>query len=68
MPFASWGRRAAALIVDGLFWIVVWVFVALPGVDLGIGFALFVLPALYHWLMVGTWGRTLGKMALGIRV
>ncbi len=30
--------------------------------------ALLLFPFLYQWLMVGRWGQTLGKMALGIRV
>ena len=25
-------------------------------------------PSLYAWLMVGAWGQTLGKMAVGVRV
>ena len=30
--------------------------------------AILVLPSVYQWLMVGRWGQTLGKMALGVRV
>ena len=25
-------------------------------------------PSLYAWLMVGAWGQTLGKMAVGVKV
>ena len=28
----------------------------------------FVGPTLYAWLMVGAWGQTLGKMAVGVKV
>jgi uncharacterized RDD family membrane protein YckC len=66
--YASWGRRAAALLVDGLVLVAVWVVVLVPGVADGLGLVLVAVPALYQWLMVGTWGQTLGKIALGIRV
>ncbi|HYI74388.1 MAG TPA: RDD family protein [Gaiellaceae bacterium] len=66
--YASWGRRATALLLDGVLVLIVWGAVLLPGVESGLGLIPFVLPALYSWLMVGTWGQTLGKMALGIRV
>jgi uncharacterized RDD family membrane protein YckC len=65
---ASWGRRAAALLLDLL------VVTFAVGVLLGVGqsltvfWAIVLLPALYHWLMVGAWGQTVGKMALGVRV
>ena len=41
--------------------------------DLTAGWIIFLLgvffgPFLYTWLMLGAWGQTLGKMALGIRV
>ncbi|MBA3433620.1 MAG: RDD family protein [Actinobacteria bacterium] len=72
---AGWGRRAAALVLDSLL-IVVFIFVtsiwAFATADLAAGtlllFVLFLFPWLYQWLMVGRWGQTLGKMALGTRV
>ena len=69
---ASWGRRAVALVLDWL------ILVPLTGAALAgavneldaavFRLALVLFPFLYHWLMVGRWGQTLGKMALGIRV
>lgn len=72
---AGWGRRAAAVILDWVVLIVVivatsvWAFAtsdAAAGIVLFL--AIFLLPTLYQWLMVGQWGQTLGKMALGERV
>jgi uncharacterized RDD family membrane protein YckC len=65
-PLASWGRRAAALLLDAF--IVVVGLTVLEGFSLGEVLAIILLPVLYHWLMVGVWGQTLGKMALGVRV
>jgi uncharacterized RDD family membrane protein YckC len=66
LPFASWGRRAGALLLDTL--IVIVGLTILAGFAFVPFFAILLLPALYHWLMVGAWGQTLGKLALGIRV
>ena len=75
---ASWGSRAAALLVDAFVVIgivVVTVVASFAATDSVsdtlsglLGFELFLLPGLYHWLMTGAWGQTLGKMAVGIRV
>lgn len=82
--YASWGRRAVALIVDltlivscvvGLY-VFAW---ALGGYDyesdtlsgswVAVYLPLFLLgPPLYFWLMVARYGATLGKLMLGIRV
>ena len=82
LRLAGWGRRAAALLVDWLLLIAVMVAVGVwafwnidpvfedPG-DVQVTvlfFAVFVFPSMYQWLMVGRWGQTLGKMALGVRV
>ena len=81
-PLASWGRRAGGWFVDLLVYIVAFVaaFVfALTTEDSATGeisdlaallifFVWFLGPSLYAWLMVGTWGQTLGKMAVGITV
>jgi len=82
LRLAGWGRRASALLVDWLLLIAVIVAIAVwtltttdpvtdePGdVQAVVLFlALLFLPSTYQWLMVGTWGQTLGKMALGARV
>jgi uncharacterized RDD family membrane protein YckC len=68
LRFASWGRRAAAWLLDLLLWIAVVVLTLGVGGELSLFFAVILLPALYHWLMVGARGQTLGKMALGERV
>jgi uncharacterized RDD family membrane protein YckC len=81
-PLAGWGRRAAALLLDALVYIllfvptVVWAYTTedpitgeiedAPAVVLAL--QLFLFPTLYHWLAVGAWGKTLGKYALGIVV
>ena len=79
---ASWGRRAGGWFVDLFVYIGAFVgsfLVALPTEDpqtgeisdaaaLLIFFVWFLGPTLYAWLMVGAWGRTLGKMAVGIKV
>ena len=80
-PLASWGRRAGGWVVDLLVYlaafIATFVFaVASESSDTGVnavaGLLFFVVwflgPSLYAWLMVGAWGQTLGKMAVGIRV
>jgi len=79
---ASWGRRAAGWFVDVLVLLGVWVatfawaFTTEDPVTGEISDAaavviivvfLFGAP-LYQWIMIGRWGQTLGKMALGIRV
>jgi len=79
---ASWGGRAAGWFVDVMVLLGVWgaTFVWAfttedPATDeisdtaaLVIFVVLFLGPPLYQWLMIGRWGQTLGKMALGIRV
>lgn len=68
VPLASWGRRAAASILDWI--VVIGALTFMPAGELLFGTVLgfLLLPVLYHWLMVGAWGQTLGKMALGVRV
>jgi uncharacterized RDD family membrane protein YckC len=63
---ASWGQRAAAWFVDVMVFVAALVAGETAGVASSV--ALVFGPALYAWLMVGRWGQTLGKMALGIRV
>ena len=79
---ATWGTRAAAWFVDLIVFVGVWVatFVwAFTTEDPVTGeisdaaavviIVVFLLGApLYQWLMIGRWGQTLGKMALGISV
>ena len=81
-PLASWGRRAGGWFVDLLVYVVALVatFVfALATEDSATGepsdlaallffVTWFLGPSLYAWLMVGAWGQTLGKMAVGITV
>jgi uncharacterized RDD family membrane protein YckC len=81
-PLASWGRRAAAFLVDAAVFIAAIVPVIVwaastedpatgeieDGPALLLGLEILFLPSLYHWLMLGIWGATLGKMALGIAV
>ena len=81
-PFASWGRRAAAFLVDAVVLIgsfvptFIWAFSTEDPVTgeisddsaLVLGLQILFLPSLYQWLMLGIWGQTLGKMALGIVV
>lgn len=60
---ASFGRRATAFAIDSLVPLGVLFFISQLEV---VGFlAVYVL---YHWLLVGTTGRTLGKLLMGIRV
>jgi len=80
--FASWGRRLAALLVDGaILGIIVLVTLLATGVPAedvnttileGSSLALillFVLPkAIYDTAMIGSRNQTFGKMALGIKV
>ena len=75
LRLAGWGRRAAAVIVDWLVLVAVmfgasiWAFATDdPAAGIVLFFAIFLLPTLYQWLMVGQWGQTLGKMALRARV
>jgi uncharacterized RDD family membrane protein YckC len=82
MPLASWGRRAAAYFLDVIILIVsfiptgIWALSTEDPVTgeisdssaLVLGLQIIVLPSLYGWLMLGAWGQTLGKMALGIAV
>jgi uncharacterized RDD family membrane protein YckC len=79
---ASWGRRAGGWLVDLLVYVVG--FIVLTGLALAAessstaalsaaGSLLLVVvwffgPSLYAWLMVGAWGQTLGKMAVGVKV
>jgi uncharacterized RDD family membrane protein YckC len=78
---ASWGRRAGGWFVDLLVYVVAFVgtfALALATEDangevsaaaaLLVFFVWFLGPPLYAWLMVGAWGQTLGKMAVGITV
>jgi uncharacterized RDD family membrane protein YckC len=79
---ASWGRRLAALLLDGLILgAAVITAILLAGVsvdelndllvegDTLVLIAFFVLPeAIYDTVMIGSRNQTLGKMALGIKV
>ena len=79
---ASWGGRAAGWFVDVMVLLGVWVATfawASATEDPATGefsdtagwvflVVFFVCPPLYQWLMIGRWGQTVGKMALGIRV
>lgn len=81
-PLASWGRRAGGWFVDLLVYVVAFVatfVLALATEDRETGevssiaaLLMFVVwflgPSLYAWLMVGAWGQTLGKMAVGVKV
>ena len=78
---ATWGRRAGGWFVDLLVYVgaftATFVF-ALTTEDttgeistiaaLLIFLVWFAGPTLYAWLMVGAWGQTLGKMAVGVKV
>lgn len=78
---ASWGRRAGGWFVDLLVYVVAFVVtfvLALATEDatgevdawaaLLVFFVWFLGPSLYSWLLVGAFGQTLGKMAVGITV
>lgn len=81
-PLAGWGRRAGALLLDSLFYIVTFVPTiawAITTEDPVTGeispvaawvlvVQLLIFPTLYSWLAVGIWGHTLGKKALGIEI
>jgi uncharacterized RDD family membrane protein YckC len=84
VAYASWGRRALAVFIDTalvvcgvvalyvLAWVAggydydtdtladAWVAVYVPLIVLG--------PPLYFWLMVGRYGSTVGKLAVGVVV
>ena len=84
VAYASWGRRAAAFLLDvvvviaaivGLY-VIAWI---LGGYDAETDTLadewvavyvplIFLGPGVYFWLMTGRYGATLGKLALGIRV
>ena len=79
---ATWGRRAGGWFVDLLVYVgafaATFVF-ALTTEDTTSGeistiaallifLVWFAGPTLYAWLMVGAWGQTLGKMAVGVKV
>jgi uncharacterized RDD family membrane protein YckC len=62
MPYADFGKRFLALLIDV-------VIVTVAGFSFRRGLGGSVVGFLYNWLMVAfNDGRTLGKMALGIRV
>lgn len=79
---ASWGRRAGGWLIDATVYVCVisaaflWSATtedSLTGessdlADVVTSITLFFGPTLYQWLMIGRWGQTLGKMAVGIRV
>jgi uncharacterized RDD family membrane protein YckC len=81
-PLASWGRRAGAFFIDAAVLIAsfvptfVWAFSTEDPVTgeiddapaLVLGLQIIFLPSLYQWVMLGIWGQTLGKMAVGIAV
>jgi uncharacterized RDD family membrane protein YckC len=65
MPYAGFWIRVAALILDGIILGIAGIFIRTGGAGGGglvVGF-------LYNWLMIAfNDGRTLGKMACGIRI
>jgi uncharacterized RDD family membrane protein YckC len=79
---AGWGRRVAASVLDGVIFTLafiptlVWAATTVDPVtdeisDAAAGVVVaqaYFLPFLYNWIMLGVWGQTLGKMALGIAV
>lgn len=79
---AGWGRRAAAIVLDWIILVFtlvpafIWAATTTDPVTDEISDAsagvilaqLFFGPLVYNWLMVGAWGRTVGKMAVGIAV
>jgi uncharacterized RDD family membrane protein YckC len=79
---ASWGRRFVAALVDVLVVVAIWVptfawaFTTEDPVTgeisdpagLMVFLVVFVGGPIYQWVMVGQWGQTLGKMALGVKV
>jgi uncharacterized RDD family membrane protein YckC len=79
---ASWGRRAGGFFIDLAILIVsyvptfIWAFStedpATGEIDdapaLVLALQVIFLPSLYSWVMLGIWGQTLGKMAVGIAV
>jgi uncharacterized RDD family membrane protein YckC len=79
---ASWGRRAGGWFVDLVVYVVAFTatfLIALSTEDPATGeisdaaallifFVWFLGPTIYAWLMVGAFGQTLGKMAVGVRV
>jgi uncharacterized RDD family membrane protein YckC len=80
-PLASWGRRAGGWFVDLFVYlaalVATFVFAVAgessdTGVDAIAGLLTLIVwflgPTIYAWLMVGAWGQTLGKMAVGIKV
>ena len=79
---ARWGRRAGAWLIDLVVLVFVWGIAfawafttedELTGEISDAAAIVIVLVAffgapIYQWLMIGRWGQTLGKMALGIKV
>lgn len=77
---ASWGRRAGAWFIDSALYVGAFVVLSLflpsdtetgevSDAGAGVIVVLFLFgPTIYAWLMVGRWGMTLGKMAVGIKV
>jgi uncharacterized RDD family membrane protein YckC len=81
-PLASWGRRVGGFFIDLAVLIasyvptITWaVSTHDPVTDeisddaaLVLGLQIIFLPSLYSWVMLGIWGQTVGKMAVGIAV
>jgi uncharacterized RDD family membrane protein YckC len=81
-PLASWGRRVGAFFIDVAVLIAsyvptfIWAFSTedpvtgeiSDGAALAIFFQVVFLPSVYAWVMLGIWGATIGKMAVGIAV
>lgn len=75
---ASWGSRAAAFLLDTFVLVLAIIVTGIAALVAGgpvgdalstlAGFELLLLPGVYHWLMTGAWGQTLGKMAVGLKV
>jgi uncharacterized RDD family membrane protein YckC len=80
-PYASWARRLVAVAIDGLIVGGVTAVAVMSAVGLeeandaildgsaAFIFVAFILaPGIYHTLMVGNRGQTIGKIALGIKI
>lgn len=80
--YASWGRRAAGATLDIVLLVALWVpvFIWVDSTEdpvtgeisdaaaFAFLFVFLIVPIGYGWLMIGRWGQTLGKMAVGEKV
>ncbi len=77
LRYATFGSRLVAAIID---WMVIWLIWRVIGIALGTAepvvaidyyatrFLMLILPFGYHFISTATWGRTIGKSALGLSV